>query len=403
LTPLLRRNRDFVLLQAGQLLSTAGTQSTTIAYPLLVLALSHSPAQAGLVTFARLLPFGLFGLLAGVAADRWNRKHLMIAADGVRAAAIAALAAAVLAGHASVWAVLVVAFVEGCGSAVFSAAQAGALRAVVPPAQLAAAAGAQEARRATVQLGGPPVGGTLFGLGRAVPFLFDAVSYLLSTLSLLAMRAPFQEQRDRNPSPIRGQIAEGFRFLWGKPFLRTCAFLYGIGNFVAPGLLLTLVVVGRRQGLSAGEIGLLSAVLGGALLTGALASPLVRRKLSIRQILLLELWTWSAVWLFVIWPNAYVLTAAIVPFGLAAPVTDSVVVAYRVALTPDRLLGRVESVRSSISLLAAPLGPLVAGLLLASTSARLTVAVFTVYALLIGIANLVVDLLYTVVDPRIRY
>jgi len=381
LTPPLRRNRDFVLLQAGQLLSAAGTQSTTIAYPLLVLALSHSPAQAGLVAFARLLPFGLFGLLAGVAADRWNRKHLMIAADGVRAAAIAALAAAVLAGHASVWAVLVVAFVEGCGSAVFSAAQAGALRAVVPPAQLAAAAGAQEARRATVQLGGPPVGGTLFGLGRAVPFLFDAVSYLLSTLSLLAMRAPFQEQRDRNPSPIRGQIAEGFRFLWGKPFLRTCAFLYGIGNFVAPGLLLTLVVVGRRQGLSAGEIGLLSAVLGGALLTGALASPLVRRKLSIRQILLLELWTWSAVWLFVIWPNAYVLTAAMVPFGLAAPVTDSVVVAYRVALTPDRLLGRVESVRSSISLLAAPLGPLVAGLLLASTSARMTVAVFTAIGL----------------------
>jgi len=128
LTPPLRRNRDFVLLQAGQLLSTVGTQSTTIAYPLLVLALAHSPAQAGLVTFARLLPFGLFGLLAGVAADRWNRKHLMIAADGVRAAAIAALAAAVLAGHASVWAVLVVAFVEGCGSAVFSAAQAGALR-----------------------------------------------------------------------------------------------------------------------------------------------------------------------------------------------------------------------------------------------------------------------------------
>ena len=65
MTPPLRRNRDFVLLQAGQLLSAAGTQSTTIAYPLLVLALSHSPAQAGLVAFARLLPFGLFGLLDG--------------------------------------------------------------------------------------------------------------------------------------------------------------------------------------------------------------------------------------------------------------------------------------------------------------------------------------------------
>ena len=79
--------------------------------------------------------------------------------------------------------------------------------------------------------------------------------------------------------------------------------------------------------------------------------------------------------LFLAWPNVYVLTAALVPFGLAAPVTDSVVVGYRIALTPDRLVGRVESVRNSISLLAAPLGPLVAGLLLASTSARVTVGI----------------------------
>jgi hypothetical protein len=381
----LRRNRDFVLLQIGQLFSTAGTQSTTIAYPLLVLGLSHSPAQAGLVTFARLLPVGLLGLFAGVAADRWNRKHVMIAADGVRAAAIAGLAASVLLGHAAVWGVLVAAFVEGAGSAFFGAAQAGALRAVVPAGRLPAAVGAQEARRATVQLGGPPLGGALFGVGRALPFLFDAVSYGFSMLSLIAMRTPFQETRDRDCSPLRAQIAQGFRFLWSHPFLRTCALLYGLGNFLVPGILLTVVVVGRREGLSAGEIGLLSAVLGAALLVGALASPLARRRLSVRQILLLELWTWTAVWAFLIWPTVYVLTAAIVPFGLAAPVTDSVVVGYRVALTPDLLLGRVESARSSISLLIAPLGPLLAGVLLTSTSARTTVAVFAALGLVLAV------------------
>jgi hypothetical protein len=60
------RNRDFVLLQSGQLLSTAGSQSATIAYTLLTLALTHSPAKAGLVTFAQILPSGVFGLLGGV-------------------------------------------------------------------------------------------------------------------------------------------------------------------------------------------------------------------------------------------------------------------------------------------------------------------------------------------------
>src|SRR6516165_10484212 len=72
--PPLRRNRDFVLLQVGQLLSTVGGQMTAIAYPLLVLALTHSAARAGVVGFARVLPYPICGLLAGAAADRWNRK-----------------------------------------------------------------------------------------------------------------------------------------------------------------------------------------------------------------------------------------------------------------------------------------------------------------------------------------
>src|SRR6266516_4751082 len=110
------RNREFVLLQVDQLLSSAGTSSTTIAYPLLALALTHSPAKAGLISFARLIPYALFGLASGVAADRWNRKRLMIAADAVRAATVGALAAAILLGRAKFWQIPVVAFVEGTGA-----------------------------------------------------------------------------------------------------------------------------------------------------------------------------------------------------------------------------------------------------------------------------------------------
>ena len=75
-TPL-RRNRDFLLLQAGLLLSSAGSQMTSIAYPLLVLALTGSPAKAGVVAFVRLLAMSLFALPAGLAADHWQRRRLM--------------------------------------------------------------------------------------------------------------------------------------------------------------------------------------------------------------------------------------------------------------------------------------------------------------------------------------
>ena len=379
------RNRDFVLYETGQLLSAVGSHSSSIAYPLLVLAVSHSPAQAGLVGFARLMPFALFGLLAGIAADRWSRRRLMVAADAVRAVAMASLGIGLVLGHAALSAILLVAFVEGTASAFFGTAQAGALRAVVPPRQLPTAVGAQEARRSTVRLAGPPIGGALFGLGRAVPFLVDAASYACSTVALLLMRTPFQEPREPDRTSLRAQIGEGFRFLWSQPFVRTTTFLYGLGNFLMPGVLLVLVVVGRRQGLSGGEIGLLVALLGAATLVGSLASPLSRRAFRIRTILLLELWTWLGTWVFVAWPSVYALLAVIVPFGLAAPVTDSVVVGYRIAMTPDRLLGRVESVRSNISLLIAPLGPLVAGLLLSAFSPRTTVGAFAAAGLVLAL------------------
>lgn len=150
------------------------------------------------------------------------------------------------------------------------------------------------------------------------------------------------------------------------------------GNLLTTALFLLIVLIGEREGLTPGEIGLLSAAVGVGTLLGSLASPLFRKLFSVRTILLLELWTWLAVWAFVIWPHAYMLAGWALLFGIAAPVTDSVVVGYRLAMTPHRLVGRVESVRTTISLVASPLGPLVAGWLLQATSPRPTVAVFAV-------------------------
>ena len=374
-----------MLLQIGQLLSSAGTSSTSIAFPLLVLAVTHSPAKAGIVAFARSLPSVLFALPAGLAADRWSRRRLMIAADVVRVLAIGSLAATILLDRVAFWQIVAVAFVEGSGSALFFGAQPGALRAVVPARQLPAAAAAETGRQAVVQLAGPPLGGALFGLARALPFLVDAVSYAFSTLSLLAMRTPFQEEREPHLASLRSRLAEGFHFVWSQPFLRTCALLFGLTNFIGPGVLFAVVVIAKEQGLSGGEVGALIAAFGACLLLGSLVSPLVRRLLPVRAVLLLELWTWLGCAVFLVWPNVYVLIAGILPTALAIPSTDSVVHGYRIAMTPDRLLGRAESVRSMISLLIAPLGPLIAGVLISTVSARAAIAVFAVVGVVLAV------------------
>ena len=380
----LRRNRDFLLLQAGQLLSGIGTQSGLIAYPMLVLALTGSAAKAGVVGFTRALSSTLLSLPAGMVADRWDRRRLMIAADAVRVLAVGGLAAAIVLDELDFWMIPLAAFVEGSGAALFVAAEAGALRAVVPVRQLPGAAGARSGRLAAIWLVGPTLGGALFGIARALPFLVDAVSYACSTASLLAMRTPFQEAREPDRSPLRSRLAEAFRFLWGHRFLRTCAFLFGLANFIGPGVLLAVVVLGQRQGLPDGRVGALVGVFGGCLLLGSFTAPLVRRLLPVRGVLLLELWTWTGCALYLVWPNVYVLTASILPTAIAIPSTDSVVHGYRIAMTPDRLIGRVESLWSTISLLIAPLGPLVAGLLL-DVSARATIAVFAGFGLVLAV------------------
>src|SRR5918999_5517892 len=155
----LRRNRDFLLLQASRLLSSSGSQMTAIAFPLLALALTGSPAKAGLVGFASLLPSALFAIPSGLAADRWNRKRLMIAADLFRLGVVGALAGAIALDRTSFWMIPLVAFLQGAASTLVAAANAGAMRAVVPPRQLPAASAIVTGREAAVLLSAPPLGG----------------------------------------------------------------------------------------------------------------------------------------------------------------------------------------------------------------------------------------------------
>ncbi len=392
-TPL-SRNRDFVLLQAGQALSTVGSSMTQIAYPLLVLATTHSPAKAGVVGFANILPYALFGLLAGVAADRWNRKHLMILMDAVRALGALSIVVALALGELTFAQICIVAFVEGSAFVFFNIAEVGALRSVVPPKQLPDAAAAEQARFATVTLVGPPLGGALFGIARSLPFVADAASYLFSVGSLLWMRTPFQQVRERDTTPLRAQIREGISWLWEQKYLRTSALIFAGDNFVFQGIFLTFVVVGRRDGLSSGTIGVLIAAFGCGSLLGSLVAPRAAKALSMRTIMLLNQWLNSAFALFLLFPNAYVLVALVLPAAFATPSLNAVVIGYRTAVTPDHLVGRVSSVARNIALLAQPLGPLVAGFLLGAFGPRPTVLVLAAVSLALAT--------WSTVSPSIR-
>ncbi|HET8586164.1 MAG TPA: MFS transporter [Casimicrobiaceae bacterium] len=373
-TPL-RRNRDFLLLQAGQLFSTFGSAMSTIAYPLLALVLTGSAAKVGVVGAVEFLPVVLLSPAAGVAADHFDRRRLMIAADAVGAAALAVLAMAVLTHHGAYWLILVVAFVDTAAATFFRAGMSGAFKAIVPAAQLAGASSISMARLSIIRLAGPPAGGAIFGLARGLPFLADAISYGFSTISLVFMRTPFQEEREPGERP---RFREGLAYFWSMPFLRTTIGMVAVSNLAASGMPIVVIILAHRHGLSSATIGGFLAATGVALLAGSTLSPVLRRLFPMRAILLSEFWSGLFYAAFLVYPNIYVLATVTALHAFWFPNTDSAMYAYSYALIPDRLLGRAMAASSTLRAVSAPIGPLLAGVLLSHTSSRTTVFVLAV-------------------------
>jgi hypothetical protein len=379
----LRRNRDFQLLWGGQAVSLLGSQTSKIAYPLLVLALTGSPARAGIAGFAAMLGYLLFPLPAGAAADRYDRKRIMIACDAVRLAAVGSIAVAGWAAHITYPQVLLAGFAEGAATAFFSLAQRAALPMLVHPSQRSLAIGQNEARQNAAQLAGPALGGALFGLSRAAPFAADAVSYLASLVTLPFIRAPMQAARAGTGSAaagsagagsagagsagagsLRAELREGLAWTWRQPFLRYSAFFSAAVNMLLQVLTLGLIVLARHDGAAPAEIGVIVACMGAGGLAGAFAAPWIQRRVPAGLAITGCMWTWTVLLALIAVIRAPLwLCPVVAAFGFAGPVWNVSVQAYRMRITPNRLLGRTSSVTLQIGWGVTPLGSLAAGFL----------------------------------------
>lgn len=360
------RNRDFVLLWAGQAVSTAGTQVSDLAMPLLVLALTGSPAQAGIVAAFGALPRFLLALPAGVLVDRWDRKRVMIACDLARALALASIPIALAFGRLSMLQLDIVAFILGAGTTLFFLARVSALPRVVARAQLPVAVARNEAAESLATLAGPPLGGAVFALSRALPFLADALSYAVSALSLGLIRIPFQAERDPDSTLPRfwPDMLSGLRWLWHAPLVRFMAFVYAGFALFNGGGSLAEIVLAQRRGASPLAIGLIFAAGGVGGLLGALVADRVSARHPFGRLLPILQWAYPlAFFLFAVVPTPPLM--ALVEAGIMVndQIYDVVWPSYRMALIPDAIQGRVTSAYRLILSSMLPVGAAVGGIL----------------------------------------
>jgi MFS family permease len=373
----LRRNPGFRLLWIGQVLSDTGTSAALIAYPLLILALTHSAVIAGVVGTVRLVVELLLGLPGGALADRFDRRLTLIACDSVRAVVLALLAVLVLA-HLVTWPiVLVVAAIDGAGAVLFDPAVGAAMPVVVADEQLETAWAATEGRSYAASLAGPAIGGALFSLGSAIPFIGDAVSYAISVGTVSRIRGHFRPQRTGEPASLWREAVDGIRLVWKHPLLRAVVVQAPLVNFAFSGVIFTITLALRRSGTAATIIGLAQAGISVGGLVGALIAPRLQQRLPLSKLVVVL--TVSATLLFVAAAAALPSTLVALPIAvtfLLAPSANAALFAAMTRAAPPHMRGRVNSTVILAATALAALSPLTAGLLVEHVSGRWALLAF---------------------------
>ncbi|MEO9236635.1 MAG: MFS transporter, partial [Jatrophihabitantaceae bacterium] len=347
-----------------------GSQLSVIAFPLLVLSLGSSVAQAGLVGTCSLLTRLVFRLPGGHLADRCDRRMLMVATDLIRLVAVGSIPLAAGLGRLGFGQLLVVAIIEGTATAAFSPAAGVAVRDVVSRDEMADALGKIQATSATALLVGPALGGWLFSVDRILPFTVDALSYALSAVLLLRLRvrperAPVAERDDR--------LTAGLRWLRGQPALLWVLLFVGTLNFTGAALEVGVVLVLRQHGTSSSSIGIVMACLGVGSIAGALVASRIIKVLAAGRLLLVIGLIWTAG--FVVLASQPPLPVTGLVLVLLLLVTPAAGIQLGEAImvnTPRDLLGRVNTAIGTVTAGLASLGPLLVGLTVAGFGGRVT-------------------------------
>jgi DHA3 family tetracycline resistance protein-like MFS transporter len=347
------RHRDFRVLWAGMAVSLLGDGIFLIAIAWESYALWNAPAALSIVGIGMALPTVLFLLVGGIVSDRYDRRRVMMWADGVRALAVGLLAALVISDSLHFWELVVMVAIYGSGTAFFTPAFEAVVPDLLPADDLPAANSLDQfVRPMALRLAGPLLGGALVAVSAGLAFAVDAASFGASLLAVAAIR-PRPPARDETNASATAAVKEGLRFirkrvwLWGT--LASAAIAYLV--FLGPTEVLLPYVVKNELGASAGTLGLVFAAggvgaVGSAIWMGSRGHP--RRDVTV----IYGAWTLAtlAVAGYGLATAAWQLMVACLVFNALETAGTIVWATLKQRQVPSSMLGRVSSLDWLISI-----------------------------------------------------
>jgi MFS family permease len=371
----LANNRDFTVLWIGQTVSELGTRVSMFVFPLLTFAITGSVLVAGLVGAVEMLGLTAALLPAGVLADRVDRRRLLRAASGSGALLYASLAAAALLDAVTLPHLLVVAFASGAAAGVFAPTEMSAVRTVVPRDQLPTALSQNQARQHVAGLVGGPLGGALYAVARWLPFAFDAATYAVSWALLGRLRTDLSPTPGPRGAPL-ADLKHGVRYVARHPLFRTLTCWAFLTNLTINALFTVAILRMVEGGVDPWQIGLVEAAAAAAGILGAVLAPWVIDRVPTGWLTIAVAWSpLPLVIPMAHWADPAVVAGALGLVVLLNPIGNAGMSSYRLTVTPDHLVGRVQAATQFVSMASLPLAPLLgAGLLTALGGPRALLA-----------------------------
>jgi MFS family permease len=344
-------------------ISSTGDGMFLTAFPLLAASLTRDPITIAGVTVASRAPWLVFSLPFGAIADRFDRRVLMVIADTVRGAVVAVLAGLVVTHDARVWTLYVCAFVLGSGEVLHANASQALIPVVVGPENLVPFNASMSATQAATETFiGPPIGSALFAATPALPFVADAVSFGGSVV--LATRLPDVQAVAPSTTRLRDDIREGVRYLWHDAVLRRLALMIAGLNILwfAAEAVLVLYAFERLHGGKATFTALFLAGAAGTVAMQRFIAPLQER-VGVAGAMTVMLWTWAVATFGLAMANSgAVAIASFVVIGTGDALWRVLATSLRQRVTPNHLLGRVNSVHRMFGMGAIPIGAALGGI-----------------------------------------
>jgi MFS family permease len=329
-------------------ISNLGDGIGLAAGPLLIASQTHDPLLVASGALLQRLPWLLFGLYAGVLADRLDRRLIVVAVDLMRAGVLALLTATIVSDRISIAAVLVAMLLLGTAEVFANTASRTLLPMVVAKRDLGIGNARIMAGLLTMnQLVGPAVGAALFAAAMGWPFLTQSICVALGAVLISRMRLPSFE-RSSEHSHVGRDILEGLGWTWHNPAVRTLTVTIVTFNVTWGAAWSVLVLyAGERLGLGAVGYGLLTSVGAAGGIAGTLGYDWLERHASLANImrvgLLIETFTHLGL---AITTTVWVAMAIMFVFGAHAFVWGTTSNTVRMRAVPTELQGRVGSLYS---------------------------------------------------------